>query len=57
MNVIEGIKSINSKKKYLLLSFYDEIRKEFRNEKLFMLFILINIFMRKEITLENIQEM
>ena len=41
----------------MLLSFFDEIRKEFRNEKLFMLFILINTFMRKDITLENIQEM
>ena len=41
------------KKKFLLLSFFDEIRKEFRNEKLFMVFILINTFMRKEITLEK----
>jgi hypothetical protein len=57
MNVIENIKTINEKKKFMLLSFFDEIRKEFRNEKLFMLFILINTFMRKEITLENIQEM
>jgi len=57
MNVIENINSINKKKRYLLLSFFDEIRTEFRNEKLFILFILTNTFMRKEITLENIQEM
>lgn len=57
INVIENMNSINNKKKYLLLSFFDEIRKEFRNEKLFILFILTNTFMRKEITLENIQEM
>ena len=57
INVIENMNSINNKKRYLLLSFFDEIRKEFRNEKLFILFILTNTFMRKEITLENIQEM
>ena len=57
MDVIEKLKSINDKKKYLLLSFFDEIRREFRNEKLFILFILTYMFMRKEIKLENIQEM
>ncbi len=57
LNAIEKINTIEQNKKYLLLSYFYEIRSEFRNEKLFMLLILTLTFMRKEIKLENIQEM
>ena len=40
-----------------LLIYFDKIRKEFRNEKLLMLLIFYKFFMRKDIDLENIDEM
>ena len=43
--------------KYLYLIYFDKIRKEFRNEKLLMFFMLYFIFMRKNIELKNILSM
>ena len=48
---------IASEKKYELLICFNRIRKEFRNEKLFMLFILNFIFLSSELSLENISFM
>lgn len=56
LDYIENSKSTN-KNKYLYLIYFDKIRGEFRNEKLFMLIILNLYFMRKNLNLENILEM
>tara|TARA_A100001015_G_scaffold205131_1_gene229345 strand:- start:2912 stop:3724 length:813 start_codon:yes stop_codon:yes gene_type:complete len=57
LDIIENDKSIEHKNKFMYLIYFDKIRSEFRNEKLFM-FIIINLFfMRKNINLENILEM
>ena len=45
-----------SRKSYYLL-YFDQIRKEFRNEKLLMFNILYFVFMRPKFNLENIQIM
>ena len=57
MRYIETQNNLEQKNKYLYLIYFDKIRKEFRNEKLLMLNILYKIFMRKDLTLENIEEM
>ena len=44
-------------KKYFYLIYFDKIRKEFRNEKLFMFVVLNLYYMRKNLNLENILEM
>ena len=44
-------------KKYELLITYNKIRKEFRNEKLLMLFILNFLFLSSDLSLENISFM
>ena len=53
MNYIES-SSMKSIEKYKLLIYLDKIRKEFRNEKIFMFIILYYLLLRKNITLENI---
>ena len=50
-------KEENSKDKYLYLIYFDKIRSEYRNEKLYILTILNLYFMRKKLNLENILEM
>jgi hypothetical protein len=52
---IENI--ITSEKKYELLMTYNKVRKELRNEKLFMLFILNFVFLSSNLSLENISFM
>ena len=52
---LEGI--ITSEKKYELLFCFNRIRKEFRNEKLLILFILNFIFLSSDLSLENISFM
>lgn len=52
---IENIISVQ--KKYELLMTYNKIRKEFRNEKLLMLFILNFLFLSSDLSLENISFM
>ena len=45
---------ISNEKRYELLIAFNKVRKEFRNEKLIILFILNFIFLNSEISLENI---
>ena len=45
---------ISNEKKYELLISFNKVRKEFRNEKLMILFILNFLFLNTEISLENI---
>jgi DNA polymerase III delta prime subunit len=52
---VEGLISIE--KKYELLMCFNRVRKEFRNEKLLILFILNFIFLSSESSLENISFM
>ena len=51
------INKINNEKKYELLITYNKVRKEFRNEKLLILFILNFLFLSLELSLENISFM
>ena len=48
---------ITTEKRYELLVCFDRVRKEFRNEKLLILFILNFIFLSSELSLENISFM
>ena len=57
IDIIDNEKSIQNENKYLYLIYFDKIRSEYRNEKLFMLVILNLFFMRKKLNLENILEM
>lgn len=58
LDLIEYLKTENlikdDKHKYLLLTFLNTIKREFKNEKIFMLFVYNLIFLRKKLTLENI---
>ena len=49
--------SINSEKRYELLICFNRVRKEFRNEKMILFFILNFIFLSSEMSLENISFM
>ena len=49
--------SISNEKKYELLIAFNKVRKEFRNEKLLLMFILNFVFIDKETKLENISFM
>ena len=57
-NLIENPKFMDSiitpEKKYDLLIAFNKVRKEFRNEKLLILFILNFLFLNTELSLENI---
>ena len=48
---------ITQEKKYELLISFNRVRKEFRNEKLLILFILNFTFLSSELSLENISFM
>jgi DNA polymerase III delta prime subunit len=48
---------INQEKRYELLFCFNRIRREFRNEKILLLFILNYIFLSSELCLENISFM
>lgn len=48
---------VDSEKKYLMLIYFNTIKKEFRNEKLLMFFICYFTFLRKDLNLENILTM
>lgn len=54
-NFLENI--ISNEKKYECLLCFNRIRKEFRNEKLLILFILNFLFLSSEVPLENISFM
>jgi len=61
MNLLENPKFlesyINNEKRYEMLLCFNRVRKEFRNEKLLLLFILNFIFLSSELSLENISFM
>jgi len=59
INLIENTKFLNiaTCKRYELLIAYNKVRKDFRNEKLLMLFILNFLFLDKNYNLENISFM
>jgi len=48
------INKLTNEKKYEMLVTYNKVRKEFRNEKLLILFILNFLFLSSELSLENI---
>jgi len=52
---VEGLISVE--KRYELLICFNRVRKEFRNEKLLILFILNFVFLSSELSLENISFM
>jgi DNA polymerase III delta prime subunit len=49
----DGYFSLNEDKRYELLIAFNKIRKDFRNEKLLLMFIINFTFIDKEISLEN----
>jgi DNA polymerase III delta prime subunit len=59
INLVENPKflSIHPCKRYELLIAYNKVRKEFRNEKVLMIFILNFLFLEKNYNLENISFM
>lgn len=61
MNLVENVKFLENilsiERRYELLLCFNRVRKEFRNEKLLMLFILNFIFLSSELSLENISFM
>lgn len=54
MDYLENNHSFEEVKKYEFLMYFHKIKKEFRNEKLLMLFMLNFIFIRSDYNLENI---
>jgi DNA polymerase III delta prime subunit len=61
INLLENNKFLDSilttEKRYELLLCFNRVRKEFRNEKLLILFILNFVFLSSELSLENISFM
>lgn len=58
INLIEdGTINLSDEKRYELLIAFNKVRKEFRNEKLLMMFVLNFTFLDKETQLENISFM
>jgi GTPase Era involved in 16S rRNA processing len=53
----DGQLDLTIEKKYELLIAFNKVRKEFRNEKLLLMFILNFVFIDKETKLENISFM
>jgi hypothetical protein len=52
-----GLGSVTDEKRYELLVAFDKVRKEFRNEKLLMMFIINFTFLNIDVKLENISFM
>ena len=50
-------KKYNSKKKYLLFIFFNKIKSYIKNDKMFLYIILYHIFIRKDFTLNNINNL
>lgn len=57
MSYIDSCKDIDELKKYQMLLVFNKIKKDFRNEKLFILFILNFMLLRSNDDLENISFM
>ena len=56
INYIEN-EDIEPIKKYKFLLIFNKIKKDFRNEKLLMLYILNFVYLRSDVDLENISFM
>jgi len=54
LDYVETMTTLNVKKQYQILICINKIKREFRNEKLLLFFILNFIFLRSESNLENI---
>ncbi len=54
MKLIENDKKMDNLKKYTLLCTFSKIKKEFRNEKIIIYFIIVFTFFRSDHNLENI---
>jgi hypothetical protein len=54
LSYIENQKDLEPLKKYQMLLVFNKIKREFRNERLFMLYILNTLLLRSECDLENI---
>ena len=50
-------KTITNERRYEMLIAFNRVRKEFRNEKILMLFILNFLFLSLDLSLENISFM
>jgi DNA polymerase III delta prime subunit len=57
MNYIDNSKEIEDLQKYQMLLVFNKIKKDFRNEKIFILFILNFMLLRSNYDLENISFM
>lgn len=57
MSYIEQTPTLEELKKYQMLLVFNKVKKEFRNEKLFILFILNFMLLRSDYDLENISFM
>lgn len=53
----DGLFALNQEKKYELLIAFNKVRKEFRNEKLLLMFIINFVFLDKNTVLENLSFM
>ena len=53
----DDVFTVSQEKKYELLIAFNKVRKEFRNEKILMLFVINFIFLDNKLTLENISFM
>ena len=53
----DGLFTLSQDKRYELLIAFNKVRKEFRNEKLLLMFVLNFTFLDKETKLENISFM
>ena len=53
----DGLIALNLEKRYELLIAFNKVKKEFRNEKLLLMFVLNFVFIDKETKLENISFM
>ena len=55
INIIDYINTLpDNSKKYKFLIYYNKIKKDIKNEKLLMFYILYNFFIRKDIKLNNL---
>ena len=57
MEYIESCKDINDIEKYHLLILFNKVKRDFRNEKLYILFMLNNYFLRSNANITNMVNM
>ena len=56
-NLTHTINNNSEKDKYLHLTYFSMIKREFRNEKILLIYVLYFTYLRKKLTLENIVSM